>query len=361
MAPACWARPGTLIGCLACAGPNPLARFLPYHDVTPIFSRLPAHQPNPHLPPLPFSAASVLLLSLKDLQRQRQPTIQAYTYWIDFFYSRPPAASMLMAPSVSVRQPQQISILHSSAHTRFPLVKTLCLARKSAHGSNTIMSSLSYDGTKVIQPVVKMCGITSAKDAEIALKAGAKLIGMILWPNSKRSVALSEAKEISRVVQSYGAESVGVFVDDDEETILRVSDSCDLNLVQLHGDESRALLHLLSKNKRIIYVLNADDDGKLINAPPHEEYVPDWFLVDSAKGGSGKGFNWQRFQMPSVSSKNGWLLAGGLHADNVCEAVSVLKPDGVDVSSGICAADGIRKDSERISSFISNVKSASRL
>jgi hypothetical protein len=55
--------------------------------------------------------------------------------------------------------------------------------------------------------------------------------------------------------------------------------------MQLHGDESRSLLHVLSRDKRIIYVLNADDDGKLINAPPHEECVLDWFLVDSAKGG----------------------------------------------------------------------------
>jgi phosphoribosylanthranilate isomerase len=83
-------------------------------------------------------------------------------------------------------------------------------------------------------PVVKMCGITSARDAECAAKAGAKLIGMILWPNSKRSVQLSEAKEISRVAKSYGAETVGVFVDDDQETILRVSDSCNLELIQVH-------------------------------------------------------------------------------------------------------------------------------
>ncbi|KAL5211967.1 hypothetical protein ABZP36_022814 [Zizania latifolia] len=242
-----------------------------------------------------------------------------------------------------------------------PLVKTSCWPRNHGLVSNTIVSSLpNYGGVKIIQPVVKMCGITAAKDAEIALEAGAKLIGMILWPNSKRSVALSEAKEISRVAQSYGAESVGVFVDDDEETISRLSDSCDLNLVQLHGDKSRALLHVLSKNNRIVYVLNADDDGKLINAPPDEEYELDWFLVDSAKGGSGKGFNWQKFQMPSVRSKNGWLLAGGLHADNVCEAFYALKPNGVDVSSGICATDGIRKDPKRIFTFMSNVKSLSR-
>ena len=74
---------------------------------------------------------------------------------------------------------------------------------------------------------------------------------------------------------------------------------------------------------------------------------------------SGKGFNWQQFQMPFVKSKNGWLLAGGLHADNVCEALSALKPNGVDVSSGICSPDGIRKDPDRISSFMSNVESLS--
>lgn len=229
---------------------------------------------------------------------------------------------------------------------------------QSSHHPNTIISSSpSHGDSRNVQPVVKMCGITSARDAEMAVKAGAELIGMILWPNSKRSVSLLEAKEISRVAQSYGAQSVGVFVDDNEETILRVSDSCDLNFIQLHGDESRALVHTLSKNNRIIYVLNADDNGKLINTLPDMEYELDWYLVDSAKGGSGKGFNWQKFQMPSVKSKNGWLLAGGLHADNVCEAFSALKPNGVDVSSGICAPDGIQKDADRIDSFMSNVKS----
>jgi hypothetical protein len=62
------------------------------------------------------------------------------------------------------------------------------------------------------------------KDSETVVKAGAKLIGLILWPNSKRAVPLSEAKEISRVAKSYGAEPVGLFVDHDHETILRASD-----------------------------------------------------------------------------------------------------------------------------------------
>ncbi|KAJ4781912.1 N-(5'-phosphoribosyl)anthranilate isomerase [Rhynchospora pubera] len=213
---------------------------------------------------------------------------------------------------------------------------------------------------KRIEPIVKMCGITSAKDAETAAKSGASLIGMILWPKSKRSVSLEVAKEISRVARECGAEPVGVFVDDDLDTILRVADASDIEFIQLHGDESRALHPELSSNNRIIYVLHADDCGNLINNVPSEEYSPvDWVLVDSAKGGSGKGFNWKEFKLPPIKSKNGWLLAGGLHPDNVSEAVSLLRSDGVDVSSGICAPDGINKDPERINFFINNVRSVS--
>jgi phosphoribosylanthranilate isomerase len=63
--------------------------------------------------------------------------------------------------------------------------------------------------------------------------------------------------------------------------------------------------------------------------------------------------------MPSVRSKHGWLLAGGLHAGNVCEAASALKPSGLDVSSGICCPDGLRKDPERVYAFMGSVKSLS--
>ncbi|KAF7109612.1 hypothetical protein CFC21_109844 [Triticum aestivum] len=262
-----------------------------------------------------------------------------------------------MATAFSTKQPLRVATPTNKWRPRLPLIKMQYSSNKRASASISLPSSA--EGVERNEPIVKMCGITSARDAEFAAKAGAKLIGMILWPKSKRSVQRSEAKEISRVAKSYGAEAVGVFVDDDEETILRVADSCNLQLIQLHGDSSRALVPALAKNNRIVYVLNADADGKLINSPPSEEYDIDWFLVDSAEGGSGKGFNWDNFRMPSVKSKNGWLLAGGLHADNVCQAASALKPNGVDVSSGICSPDGISKDPKRISSFMRSVQSLS--
>ncbi|URE09689.1 N-(5'-phosphoribosyl)anthranilate isomerase [Musa troglodytarum] len=230
-----------------------------------------------------------------------------------------------------------------------------CLKTDYAGSANAVECLSIEKGLNMIKPVVKMCGITLAKDSEMAVKAGDSLIGMILCPDSKCSVSLKVAKEISKVTWDGGVRPVGVFVDDDADTILRASDAADLEFVQLLGDGSRSSFPILLQQHRIIYVLRVDENVILLNhVSDDESSLADWLLVDSAKGGS-----WQRFQLPSIRSKHGWLLAGGLHADNVYEATTTLKPDDVDVSSGICGSDGSQKDPMRISSFMSKVKSLS--
>lgn len=267
-----------------------------------------------------------------------------------------------------VVRPQAIDpkLLRRNVTLDFPIAQVKFSSRSSSSLKKIRATSVSYSvegyekDSRRIYPKVKMCGITSPKDAEIAAQAGANLIGMIMWPHSKRSVSPKVAKEISKVARECGAEPVGVFVDDDLNTILQAASASDLEFIQLHGDPSRAVLPKLLQLHRIVYVLHADENGNLLNNVPDESAsLVDWVLVDSAKGGSGKGFNWQRFKVPDIRSKRGWLLAGGLHAENVCEAAGTLKPDGVDVSSGICGSDGIQKDPLRISSFMSNVNSLS--
>ncbi|KAJ3692219.1 hypothetical protein LUZ60_012569 [Juncus effusus] len=259
-----------------------------------------------------------------------------------------------MGPPGLTNWSQTLPIYHNKASSSPQNLKPKISCTKT---NQTLISQ--NPNSKPLTPTVKMCGITSPKDAESAARAGASLIGMILWPGSKRSVTPKVAREISKAARDCGARPVGVFVDDDLDTVLRVSDASDVEFIQLHGDETRALLPKLIDKNKIIYVLHANEAGNLMNNLPCEDYcsLVDWVLVDSAKGGSGKGFNWKEFKLPSVESKNGWLLAGGLHPENVKEAFSLLQPDGVDVSSGICGPDGINKDLCKIEKFMSNLRS----
>ena len=156
-------------------------------------------------------------------------------------------------------------------------------------------------------------------------------------------------------------------------------------MAQLHGDASREALVGLPARLRGIFVLDCGPDGELRTLMPGEERMEksaatlmagaqgwrkpvdwvsrgrrtvDWMLVDGTVPGSGEvACDWTRLRVPRGSARKGWLLAGGLTPENVAQALADAHPDGVDVSSGVTAADGIRKDPARVAAFCAAVRS----
>lgn len=200
---------------------------------------------------------------------------------------------------------------------------------------------------------VKICGITNLKDAEIALEAGADALGFV-FATSPRQISAQEAAKIIKKTGPWTA-SVGVFVNETSEKITQIVLECGLSAVQLHGDESPLLTKRLSSFK----VIKAFRVGKDFKTSETRGYSAQAYLFDTKVkdlfGGSGKSFDWK------ILKNKKWdkpiILSGGLHPKNVNEAIRLLKPYGVDVSSGVERSAG-KKDSKLVKEFIRNAKKA---
>jgi phosphoribosylanthranilate isomerase len=204
---------------------------------------------------------------------------------------------------------------------------------------------------------VKICGVRSPQDAALAVSAGADFIGMLLWQGAKRAVSISIAAQIAAEAVQRGAQPVAVFVDEDADTIVRVCSEAGISTAQLHGDGARAALPDIPPELQVIYVLHATTDGVIqTELPTASSRQPDWLLVDGLKGGSGIALDWRSLEVPVNSAHRGWLLAGGLNAGNVAEAAAIVRPSGVDVSSGVAGPDGMAKDPAQVRAFVAAAK-----
>jgi phosphoribosylanthranilate isomerase len=203
---------------------------------------------------------------------------------------------------------------------------------------------------------VKVCGITSAADAALAADAGADAVGFVFWPMSSRRIEPGKAEAISRGLPPFLLR-VGVFVDAPAEEMARVADQVGLDLLQLHGDEPpEAVLGLTRRALKAVRVgkgFRAEDAlrydqaaGLLVDTRlPGETMMP---------GGTGVPFDWTLVR--GVREQTRFLmLAGGLSPDNVVEALRAVRPDGVDVSSGVESLPG-RKDPDKVRAFVRNVR-----
>lgn len=203
---------------------------------------------------------------------------------------------------------------------------------------------------------VKICGITNLADALAAVKYGADALGFIFYKKSPRYINPQAACEIISKLPPF-ITTVGIFVNETSEIIMDIREKCSLNLLQLHGEEPPEFLKMLKGG--VIKALRVKDNTspEIIKRFP----AANGFLLDSYTkddyGGSGTTFNWKIAKEAVELSEQPIILAGGLTPDNVSEAVRTVRPYGVDTSSGVEKAKGI-KDHKLIKNFIIKAKEA---
>ncbi|OKP61437.1 phosphoribosylanthranilate isomerase [Bacillus cereus] len=202
---------------------------------------------------------------------------------------------------------------------------------------------------------VKICGITDVETAKSACEYGADALGFV-FAESKRKITPKRAKEIILELPA-NVLKIGIFVNESVEVIQKIADECGLTHVQLHGDEDNYQIRRL--NIPSIKSLGVTSESDMENA---QRYETDYILFDSPKekfhGGNGKTFSWELLgHMPKELRKK-TILAGGLNALNIEEAIRTVRPYMVDVSSGV-ETEG-KKDVEKIKQFIIKAKECSK-
>ena len=201
---------------------------------------------------------------------------------------------------------------------------------------------------------VKICGLTNLPDAVKAHELGADFIGFIFFKDSPRSLDQSEARLIIRELPK-GVQKVGLFLNQDIDEVKKIADKCELNFLQLHGDEDPGYAARLKKDFKIIKSFKVKDEKSIEGVDNYG--VVDFYLFDtyvkSMPGGTGITFNWDILK--GRSFKRPIFLAGGLTPKNVSEAVRKLSPYAVDVASGVEKSPG-KKDYKLLKEFIENAK-----
>jgi phosphoribosylanthranilate isomerase len=201
---------------------------------------------------------------------------------------------------------------------------------------------------------VKICGITNVDDALLAAELGAFAIGMIFWPGSPRHVTAASARAIVDALPP-NLEAVGVFVDQPVSEVVNIAADAGLHRVQLHGcenvgDYATADLPLVKA-----VALRDQDSANDALALPSSVLV----LLDAhdpvKRGGTGRTIDWTL--AARVAAAREIVLSGGLHADNVRDAIDSVHPFAVDVSSGVEQSPG-RKDPAKLRVFFAAVRAS---
>jgi phosphoribosylanthranilate isomerase len=199
---------------------------------------------------------------------------------------------------------------------------------------------------------VKICGITNEEDALCAAKCGAAALGFIFYPASPRYIPPEKAELIIKKLP-VKIIKVGVFVNETAAEVTRISELCNLDFIQLHGDESVEYCRNFLP-EMLIKAVNLESETDLANACKYDVAA---LLVDSRHaglyGGTGKKANWDLALQ--IKSKKRLILSGGLNEDNVKEALEIVTPQALDINSGVETQPG-KKDHKKIARVMEIVR-----
>ena len=207
---------------------------------------------------------------------------------------------------------------------------------------------------KALPFVIKICGLTTWDDARCAVEAGATHLGFVFHRESPRGIT---PKHAARIIEKLpqGVRTVGVFVNEDPAVVRQVAVDCQLRAIQLHGDEFPAPFADMP-----VPVWRAIRFGNGEWTPRPRFWEPEYFLMDAACpefGGSGQKVEWSAAKAFAAQYRS--ILAGGLTPVNVAEAIVMVRPGGVDVSSGVELSPG-RKDQAKVKAFVSAAREAEK-
>ena len=197
---------------------------------------------------------------------------------------------------------------------------------------------------------VKICGLMELEHVKVAVESGVDAIGFV-FTKSRRQITVDQARKLTTAVPR-DVLKIGVFVNEALEEVERIAREVPLDVVQLHGDEDPNYVQRLSlPTIKALSIRNQEDVRQA------SSYEVDYFLFDAPgvqyRGGSGHSFDWSLLAKANISHDK-VILAGGLNEKNINEAIHIVQPFMVDVSSGVETAQ--RKDAEKIRTFIRAVR-----
>jgi len=210
--------------------------------------------------------------------------------------------------------------------------------------------------------LVKICGLSTPETLDVALDAGADMVGFVFFAPSPRNISFQTARKLSARVKGR-AEKVALTVDADDAMLTDIVEALHPDLLQLHGTETPARVTAIQQRFGLpaMKVLAIESKADL-GAIPLYAKIADRLLFDARApkeatrpGGLGKPFDWHLLENLNLSIP--FMLSGGLDPDNVAEALRITRAPGVDVSSGVESAPGV-KDPDKIRAFIRAARSA---